>query len=162
MKKIDTSKLMEVKLRIYSYGTIERLSKCFEKHRADFRNKNEFLVHVITNGLDILELQDENFKDYYQKMESISEKITHFENHLSVKENMYIQDLKMINVQQIFIEKLLSRIYNLVLAHDDERTLQARYVEARNVWQIARRIAGTKKWIFKGNWDRRRWRRLVK
>ena len=81
MKKIDTSKLMEVKLRIYSYGTIERLSKCFEKHRADFRNKNEFLVHVITNGLDILELQDENFKDYYQKMESISEKITHFENH---------------------------------------------------------------------------------
>ncbi len=114
MKKIDTSKLMEVKLRIYSYGTIERLSKCFEKHRADFRNKNEFLVHVITNGLDILELQDENFKDYYQKME----------------ENMYIQDLKMINVQQIFIEKLLSRIYNLVLAHDDERTLQARYVEA--------------------------------
>ena len=67
MKKIDTSKLMEVKLRIYSYGTIERLSKCFEKHRADFRNKNEFLVYVITNGLDILELQDENFKDYYQK-----------------------------------------------------------------------------------------------
>ena len=87
MKKIDTSKLMEVKLRIYSYGTIERLSKCFEKHRADFRNKNEFLIHVITNGLDILELQDENFKDYYQKMENISEKITHFENHLSVKEN---------------------------------------------------------------------------
>lgn len=43
MKKIDTSKLMEVKLRIYSYGTIERLSKCFEKHRADFRNKNELL-----------------------------------------------------------------------------------------------------------------------
>lgn len=130
MKKIDTSKLMEVKLRIYSYGTIERLSKCFEKHRTDFRNKNEFLVYVITNGLDILELQDENFKDYYQKMESISEKITHFENHLSVKEDMYIQDLKMINVQQTLIEKLLSRIYNLVLAHDDERTLQARYVEA--------------------------------
>ena len=57
-------------------------------------------------------------------------KITHFENHLSAKEDMYIQDLKMINVQQTLIEKLLSRIYNLVLAHDDERTLQARYVEA--------------------------------
>ena len=82
MKKINTYQVLETKIRIYESWFLKELSDYFEKHKKDYRTKNDFYVSLIRVGLETEKIRDENFADYNGKLQSISDKLTEFSQKL--------------------------------------------------------------------------------
>ena len=130
MKEINTHQALETKIRIYESWFLKELSDYFEKHKKDYRTKNDFYVSLIRVGLETEKIRDENYADYNGKLQSISDKLTEFSQKLdntNGANNSLIRDLI---IQQNIYEKLLSRVYNLCFALNNECSLNPDYVRA--------------------------------
>lgn len=71
MKEINTHQVLETKIRIYESWFLKELSDYFEKHKKDYRTKNDFYVSLIRVGLETEKIKDENFADYNGKLNMI-------------------------------------------------------------------------------------------
>ena len=78
MKNFDTNKILETKIRIYQSNFIEELKDYFEKHK--FRNKNEFYLYLLREGLTASQKIDEDAEYYYKHSLDLHERITNMEN----------------------------------------------------------------------------------
>lgn len=78
MKNFDTNKILETKIRIYQSNFIEELKDYFERH--NFRNKNEFYLYLLREGLTASQKLDEDAEYYYKHSLDLHERITNMEN----------------------------------------------------------------------------------
>ncbi len=129
MKEINTNQMLETKVRIYNTYLLNRLSAYYEKHRKSFKNKNDLYLHLIQSGLELEETCDENYEDYNGKIQSISEKLTEILNAIRNESAVYKENLS----EQIIIsevtEKMLAKIYHMLLGLSEELPLERQYVE---------------------------------
>lgn len=130
MKEIRTDQVLETKIRIYGTYLLERLSAYYEKHRKGFRSKNDLYIHLIQNGLELAEIQDENYGDYNGKIQSISDKLTEILSAIQSERVAFKDILNGKIVNGYITEKILSRIYNLLLGLNEELPLSKEYLEA--------------------------------
>ena len=130
MKEINTHQVLETKIRIYERWFLKELSDYFEKHKKDYQTKNDFYVSLIRVGLETEKIRDENFADYNGKLQSISDKLTEFSQKLDKTNGANTSLIRDLIVQQNIYEKLLSRVYNLCLAQNNDCSLNPDYVRA--------------------------------
>ena len=131
MKEISTHKTFEKKIRIYDVSLLQRLDKFLDEHRKLYRNNvNEIIVHLIRNGLEVEEISEQNYNDYFGKFETISTKLTELQTAIANSNYSNQYNIKDLVCNIIIQQKLLARIYNLALAQNDHRTLKEDFIKA--------------------------------
>ena len=131
MKEIKSNKLFEKKLRIYNVKLLDELNKFFDEHRKEYRNSmNEMFVELIKRGLEVEKIGEQNYRDYNGRFETISDKMTALQKAISVSNYKNQFNIKELISSVLVQEKLMARIYNLLLAVNDRRTLKEEMIEA--------------------------------
>ena len=131
MKEIKSNKLFEKKLRIYNVKLLDELNKFFDEHRKEYKNSmNEMFVELIKRGLEVEKIGEQNYRDYNGRFETISDKMTALQKAISVSNYKNQFNIKELISSVLVQEKLMARIYNLLLAVNDRRTLKEEMIEA--------------------------------
>ena len=131
MKEIKSNKLFEKKLRIYNIALLDELNKLFDEHRKEYKNSmNEMFVELIKRGLEVEKIGEQNYRDYNGRFETISDKMTALQKAISVSNYKNQFNIKELISNVLVQEKLMARIYNLLLAVNDRRTLKEEMIEA--------------------------------
>ena len=131
MKEIKSNKLFEKKLRIYNIALLDELNKFFDEHRKEYKNSmNEMFVELIQRGLEVEKIGEQNYRDYNGRFETISDKMTALQKAISVSNYKNQFNIKELISSVLVQEKLMARIYNLLLAVNDRRTLKEEMIEA--------------------------------
>ena len=131
MKEIKSNKLFEKKLRIYNIALLDELNKFFDEHRKEYKNSmNEMFVELINRGLEVEKIGEQNYRDYNGRFETISDKMTALQKAISVSNYKNQFNIKELISNVLVQEKLMARIYNLLLAVNDRRTLKEEMIEA--------------------------------
>ena len=131
MKEIKSNKLFEKKLRIYNVKLLDELNKFYDEHRKEYKNSmNEMFVELIKRGLEVEKIGEQNYRDYNGRFETISDKMTTLQKAISVSNYKNQFNIKELISNVLVQEKLMARIYNLLLAVNDRRTLKEEMIEA--------------------------------
>lgn len=130
MKKINSDKVFEKKIRIYDIRFMEELNDFYQKHNKEYLNINDFLTTLIRTGLDVAKIADKNRLDYAGKFASISDKLTELND--CVKNTSYSNRLNMkeIYCKLMILQKVIMRIYHMALANNEGLPLNNELVKA--------------------------------
>ena len=91
---------------------------------------NEMFVELIKRGLEVEKIGEQNYRDYNGRFETISDKMTALQKAISVSNYKNQFNIKELISNVLVQEKLMARIYNLLLAVNDRRTLKEEMIEA--------------------------------
>ena len=110
MKNIDVNKIFETKIRIYNPHFLEELKDYYEKH--NFRNRNEFFLYLLREGLTSSQKLDEDAEYYYKYSLDLHERITNMENSIKNLNNIYYQYERDFHTKLSENQALLLRLYS--------------------------------------------------
>ena len=131
MKKFDTNKVYECKIRIYNPYILERLNKYIDNSTTKHKSQNDLFLSLILDGLELEEVLQEDYLTYANKLTSLSEKLSHMQE-VDMKNNKSLNHtLRNIFTALSINERLLSRIYNMLLGHIENTELRKEYIEAQ-------------------------------
>ena len=131
MKKFDTDKVYESKIRIYQPYILERLNKYIDNSKTKHKSQNELFLSLILDGLELQEVLQEDYLTYANKLTSISEKLSNLRQAILTSNESLNKTLKNIFTSLIINERLLSRLYNMLLNHIEKTELKKEYIEAQ-------------------------------
>ena len=118
MKNIDTNKMFETKIRIYHPHFLEELKDYYERH--NFRNRNEFFLYLLREGLTSSQKLDEDAEYYYKHSLDLHERITKMENNIKNLGNLYYEYERDLHTKLSENQALLLRLYSAFFrAHED-------------------------------------------
>lgn len=130
MKQIKSDKMFEKKIRIYDIRFMEELNDFYQKHSREYGNINEFFTSLIRTGLQVQKVADKNYGEYAGKFESLSDKLTEIQNEVKDSNRGIVYNLKDLICTMITTQKVLLRIYNMVLANNESLPLNNQFVKA--------------------------------
>ena len=110
MKNIDTNKMFETKIRIYHPHFLEELKDYYERH--NFRNRNEFFLYLLREGLTSSQKLDEDAEYYYKHSLDLHERITKMENNIKNLGNLYYEYERDFHTKLSENQALLLRLYS--------------------------------------------------
>lgn len=126
MKEIKSDKILELRLRIYDSRFMERLNDIFQGQHNLWKNKNEFFVNLLRQGLEQEEIALQNARALIEKS-TILEKLDLIHK---VLENLIKVGLA--HFREDFVSgreniTLLQRLYNLAWRKIDDDYLEGKY-----------------------------------
>ena len=156
MKKFDTSKDYECKLRIYNSNILERLNKYIDNSTTKHKSQNDLFLSLILDGLELEEVLQEDYQTYANKLTSISEKLSNLQRVNITSNESLNRTLKSIFISLIINERLLSRLYNMLLNHIENTELRKEYIEAQMYDDLPQELYDFKKDLEKV-YDKQTW-----
>lgn len=126
MKEIKSDKILELRLRIYDSRFMERLNSLFQGQQRLWKNKNEFFVNLLRQGLEQEEIALKDDKSLLEK-NTILEKLDFtnkvLENLIKVVFSHYKEDF----VAARENITLLQRLYHMIWRQIDDDYLKDKY-----------------------------------
>lgn len=113
-KTFNTDKILELRTRIYNSKTLEELNDLWQKHSELYgNNKNEFVNDLISRGIEMLKMEDENISQS-MRVDTITNRLDKLEV-ASSNTSTYMQTMfNMMYVQNKINFTLLTRLYNII------------------------------------------------
>ncbi len=145
MKKFDTDKVYESKIRIYQPYILERLNKYVDNSKTKHKSQNDLFLSLILDGLELEEVLQEDYLTYANKLTSISEKLSNLHHAIITSNESLNRTLKNIFTSLIINERLLSRLYNMLLGHIENTELRKEYIEAQMYDDLPKELYELKK-----------------
>lgn len=126
MKEIKSDKILELRLRIYDSWFMKRLNDMFQGQQNLWKNKNEFFVHLLRQGLEQDEIALQDKKSLLEK-NTILEKLDLIHK---VLENLITLNLDHFKEDFVLGREsltLLQRLYHMAWRQIDNDYLEEKY-----------------------------------
>lgn len=129
MKEIKSDKVFEKKIRIYQVFRLDELNDFYQKHKKEFRNVNEYLVHLIFSGLDKEKLMDENASQYYYQSQDMQTNLADIQKHISAITQSNFNSYKDLLGLLYQNQTLLCRVYNAIFKLSENVQLNKQFFD---------------------------------